>query len=45
MISYIWTACAAGWAVLTYLTGIPEALIVSVLCAGMAWFWHGVDLD
>ena len=31
-----WTASGAGWAVLAYLTGLPECGITAVLCLGMA---------
>ena len=37
--TYTWTASAAGWCVLAWLTGLPEAWITAALCAGLAWLW------
>ena len=36
----IWTACAAGWAVLAYVTGMVECGIVALACLGMAAFFN-----
>ena len=32
----IWTACAAGWLVLGYITGLASAYLVGVGCLTMA---------
>ena len=37
--TYIWTANAAGWAAIAYLTGVEAAWIVAAGCACMAYLW------
>ena len=37
--AYIWTASAAGWAYLAYLTAVPAALIVAGACLWAAFIW------
>jgi len=36
----MWTASSAGWTVLAYLTGIPEAAVTALSCGLMAIIWH-----
>jgi len=37
--TYMWTANSAGWAVIAYVSRVPEAWIVCVLCGGIAVLW------
>jgi len=42
----IWTGCGAAWAVLAYVTGVPEAAVVacaSLLVAYVFNEWRGED--
>jgi hypothetical protein len=34
--SYIWAFCAAGWAWITFVSGSPEALVVTIGCGAVA---------
>jgi len=36
----MWTGSAAGWAVLAYLTRLPEAAYVSVGCVAVSYVWY-----
>lgn len=40
--SYIWTANSAGWLVIAYVTDLPAAFVVSVLCIGGTWAFNGL---
>ena len=41
--TYAWTASAAGWAVLYYITELPEALACAIGCGLMAAIWGGLQ--
>lgn len=34
--TYVWTACAACWFVMAYVTGLPEPLLVGLGCLAVA---------
>jgi hypothetical protein len=42
--TYMWTASSAGWLVIAYVTGLEEALIVSVACALTAVIWWSYEI-